>query len=274
MNSKLNNKQQKIVLDNRDLVNYLINKHNLTGNQYDIEDFTSIGTIGLIKAAITFDESKDIAFSTYASRCILNEIYYFCRRANKYESNVSLYDTIAEDKIGNKLTLLDIIEDPKSDFTTKLENVMDFIEQINIVLNCLSQKQRFVLLCTIGGKSQRDIATRLTASQSWVSRIELKAIQKVRVKAAQKSRSNLGKFGEYKKVYSIGIEEYKYKLTFSSKDVCECDDLLWQTLKEMADEFYFKVKRDKEQITICTPADQEFFCIIAEVIWRIEDLSM
>ena len=266
MNSKLNSKQQEIVLDNRELVNYLINEYKLARKYCEFEDITSIGTIGLIKAAITFDSSKDIAFSTYASRCILNEIYYFCMSEKKYANDISLYKPIAENREGHKFFFEEIIEDPKSDFAEQIANESDFIDLFNIVINCLNEKQRYVLLYVIGGKLQKDIANKLRITQAGVS--------KIAIQAAQKSRSNLGKFGEYKKVYSLGIEEYKYKLTFSSKDVCECDDLLWQTLKEMADEFCFKVKRDKEQITICTPADQEFFCIIAEVIWRIEDLSM
>ena len=113
---KLSSEKEHLVLDNQRLVHYLVQKLGVTPNSSEYEDIVSIGTLGLVKAAITFDSSKKITFATYASRCINNEIFMHYRKANKYANDISINEPIGNDGEGKELTLGDTIAHSESDF--------------------------------------------------------------------------------------------------------------------------------------------------------------
>ena len=153
-------------------------------DENDRDDLVSIGTVGLIKAVDSFDPTKGIRLSSYASRCIENEILMFFRSAKKTAQDVSLNDPIDTDKDGNTLTLLDtiatddhILED--IDLRMKVRQLYDAVK------TRLSPREREIILLRYGLTGQRplvqrEVAKKLNISRSYVSRLEKKALQKLR----------------------------------------------------------------------------------------------
>ena len=151
----------------------------------DPDDLISIGTIGLIKAISTFDLSRTSKLSTYAARCIDNELLMMLRARKKRSREVSLYDPIGTDREGNEISLLDVIESPPIDVVEdcfKHDNLSHLLKHIK---NTLSPKEYHVICCRygLGGQeplTQREIARDLSISRSYVSRIEKNALRKLR----------------------------------------------------------------------------------------------
>lgn len=183
--------RQKLIEHNLRLVAHIIKKY--YANQNDQEDLISIGTIGLIKAIDTFDAEKGIRLSSYASRCIENEILMFFRSGKKSAQDVSLNEPIDTDKDGNALTILDtmavddtIVEN--IDIKMKSEKLYGYLQ------SALTQREREVVcrrygLCGFRPQPQREVAKRLGISRSYISRIEKKALEKLRreFEAAEKT---------------------------------------------------------------------------------------
>ena len=149
------------------------------------EDLISIGTIGLIKAIITFNPEKNNKLGTYAARCIENEILMLLRTKKKYSKEVSLYEPIGTDRDGNEIQLFDIIEADKADAQTKITLKDDIRLLYEKLESELSPRERLVLKMRYGlynqeEYTQREIADQLGISRSYVSRIEKSAIEKLR----------------------------------------------------------------------------------------------
>ena len=176
--------RNKLVEHNLRLVAHIIKKYYQTSANQD--DLVSIGTIGLIKAVNTFKPDKNIKLSSYASRCIENEILMHFRNNKKSAQDVSLNDTIDTDKDGNPLTLMDIMpsdENIADDIDTKIhiEKLSKYIDET------LSPRERQVIVYRYGlfGKdilTQRELAQKLGISRSYISRIEKKALLKLRAR--------------------------------------------------------------------------------------------
>ena len=153
----------------------------------DSEDLLSIGTIGLIKAIVTFDPHKNNRLGTYAARCIENEILMLLRSKRKLSREISLYEPIGTDHEGNEIQLYDVIETQETDAFTQLvlkENIQRLYQELE---NLLSPRERLVLKLRYGlydkeEYTQREVAKQLGISRSYVSRIEKSAIEKLRTK--------------------------------------------------------------------------------------------
>ncbi len=149
------------------------------------EDLISIGTIGLIKAIITFNPEKNNKLGTYAARCIENEILMLLRSKKKHSKEVSLYEPIGTDREGNEIQLFDIIETEETDAQTKITLKDDIRLLYEKIESELSPRERLVLKMRYGlynqeEYTQREIADQLGISRSYVSRIEKSAIEKLR----------------------------------------------------------------------------------------------
>ncbi len=150
----------------------------------DMEDLISIGTIGLIKAVASFDSGKG-KLSTYASRCIDNELLMLLRSKKKTSKEVSLYEPIGTDKEGNEINLLDIIESEQVDVVDRME-LGSNIRRLGRVLQTLEEREKEIIYLRYGlatGKEvrQREIGEKLGISRSYVSRIEKRALYKLRI---------------------------------------------------------------------------------------------
>ena len=150
----------------------------------DMEDLISIGTIGLIKAIDSFDAGKG-KLSTYASRCIDNELLMLLRAKKKTSREVSLYDPIGTDREGNEINLLDIIEQEQMYVIDRME-VEDRLRRLSgLIHERLSEREKAIIMLRYGLFSereitQREIGRRLGISRSYVSRIEKKALEKLK----------------------------------------------------------------------------------------------
>ena len=174
--------KNKLIEHNLRLVAHIIKKY--YGTKCEQDDLVSIGTIGLIKAINTFDPDKKIRLSSYASRCIENEILMHLRAVKKTERDISLNETIDTDKDGNPLTLMDIMsvdDNILDDLDMKL-NSKKLGQYIN---EELSGREKTVIILRYGlnGKkpmTQKEVAGLLDISRSYVSRIETKALKILR----------------------------------------------------------------------------------------------
>jgi len=165
------------------LVAHIVKKYQSL--EEDNEDLLSIGTIGLIKAVVTFNPDKCVRLGTYAARCIENEILMYLRSKKKSSKEVSLYEPIGTDREGNEIQLFDIIETDEDDAHRKVALKDDIRLLYEKVEGELSQRERLVLKMRYGlyneeEYTQREIARRLGISRSYVSRIEKSAIEKLR----------------------------------------------------------------------------------------------
>lgn len=176
--------RNKLVEHNLRLVAHIIKKYYSTNSDHD--DLVSIGTIGLIKAINTFDLNKNIKLSSYASRCIENEILMHFRNGRKSSQDISLSETIDTDKDGNPLTLIDILS-TDDDFADALDIRMKsqkLAEYINTALDA-REKEVIILRYGLDGNeplTQREVALKLGISRSYISRIEKRALQLLRRK--------------------------------------------------------------------------------------------
>lgn len=170
-----------LIEHNLRLVAHIVKKFESTGE--DTEDLISIGTIGLIKGIESFSSGKGTKLATYAARCIENEILMHLRAIKKTKKDISLQDPIGQDKEGNEISLIDILEAENEDITDLIELHME-LRKIEKYLRVLDKREKQVLIARFGldkteELTQREIADKLNISRSYVSRIEKRALMKV-----------------------------------------------------------------------------------------------
>lgn len=185
LGTEYENEAKAILIEhNLRLVVYIAKKFDNTG--VGVEDLISIGTIGLIKSINTFKPDKNIKLATYASRCIENEILMYLRRNNKTKLEVSIDEPLNVDWDGNELLLSDILGTEEDviykDIETEVERKL-----LNRAINKLSDRERMIVnlrfgLTTTDGeeRTQKEVATLLGISQSYISRLEKKIMKRLR----------------------------------------------------------------------------------------------
>jgi RNA polymerase sporulation-specific sigma factor len=173
---------------NMRLVAHVAKKYQNT--DYDMEDLLSVGTIGLIKAVNSFHTDRGSRLATYAAKCIENEILMLLRASKKYTREVSLYEPIGVDKDGEAVSLVDVIEMENKEVLEELILDQDIQELYEAYQSCLKGQEKEVIGMRYGlfgrePRTQREIASVLGISRSYVSRIEKKALGKLREKFEQ-----------------------------------------------------------------------------------------
>lgn len=171
-----------LIEHNLRLVAHIVKKYYTQSSNQD--DLISIGTIGLIKGISTFKADKNVRLATYASRCIENEILMHFRSQKKLQGEVSLSDTLDGDGDGNSLSLMDVIS-VDDDMLENLDARDSCIQVRQYVERCLSDREKMIITMRYGlnnqpPKTQREIAARSGISRSYVSRIEKKALKKLK----------------------------------------------------------------------------------------------
>lgn len=181
---KEGDKKAKSILIERNLrlVAHIVKKYSFPNK--DVDELISIGTVGLIKAIDSFDSSKGTRLATYASRCIENEILMLFRNNKKQKSEVYLQDPIGVDKEGNEICLIDVLSSEKDSVIEKVESNLQIKSLYNKMYEILTKRECDILIMRYGledgrCKTQREIATYLNISRSYVSRIEKKALKKL-----------------------------------------------------------------------------------------------
>ena len=174
--------KEKLINHNLRLVAHVVKKY---AGAYDNDDLISVGSIGLIKAINSFDYSKGTQLATYTARCIENEILMLLRANKKYKADVSLSEPVGSDKDGNELTLMDVLCEKEDSVFTSVDKSIEAEKLLSFMKKVLD-KREFRIMCLRyglkGGKAyaQREVAVFLKISRSYVSRIEKRAIEKLK----------------------------------------------------------------------------------------------
>ena len=181
--------KQLLVERNLRLVVYIAKKFENTGT--GIEDLISIGTIGLMKAINTYDTSKNIKLATYASRCIENEILMYLRRTNKIKGEISIDEPLNQDGDGNELLLSDILGTDSDSISRRLEDEVDK-KLLKVAISKLNTREKNIMELRFGfitgdEKTQKEVADMLGISQSYISRLEKKIINKMKKEILSKT---------------------------------------------------------------------------------------
>ena len=178
------NKEAKDILvkHNMRLVAHIVKKYN---GAAETDDLISVGSIGLIKAIDTYEPSRGTRLATYTARCIENEILMFIRAGKKHKSNVSLSDPVGTDKDGNELTIMDLLFEKEDKVFGSVEQSLMQEKFLAAVKRLLDERETTVIClryALAGGvpMPQREVARRLKISRSYVSRIEKRALEKLR----------------------------------------------------------------------------------------------
>lgn len=155
------------------------------GTDESTEDLISVGTIGLMKAISTFDPSKGNRLATYAARCIENELLMMFRAKKKTSREISLYEPIGTDTEGNEISLLDIVESEQTDVVEEMCHNAHLKKLRELITTCLTPREREIIYMRYGllnekEMTQREVGMALGISRSYVSRIEKKALKKLR----------------------------------------------------------------------------------------------
>ena len=174
--------RERLIVHNLRLVVYISKKFESTG--VGIEDLTSIGTIGLIKAVKTFNPEKNIKLATYASRCIENEILMHLRKLNNIKNEVSIDEPLNVDWDGNELLLSDVLGTDNDTVNKEIEDEIE-TEILHKAVNCLGERERMIVIMRFGlfgyeEKTQKEVADLIGISQSYISRLEKRIVKKLK----------------------------------------------------------------------------------------------
>ena len=166
------------------LVAHIVKKYMNSGKETD--EMISVGIVGLVKAVNTYNFEKGSRLATYAARCIDNELLMLMRGDRKLSREVSLYDPIGTDKEGNEITLLSILEHEDEDIIDQLDKKQSLRKLSKILSKVLTPREYFVVIRRYGlyghhETTKRELDEQLNISRSYVSRIEKKALEKLRL---------------------------------------------------------------------------------------------
>lgn len=176
------NARNRLIEHNLRLVAHIVKKYQ--NSDEDVEDLLSIGTIGLIKAISTFDSEKG-RLATYAARCIENELLMLFRSHRKLSKEISLYEPVGNDKEGNVIELIEVMEGNADNIIDNIEQQQVLSELMELIKKVLSKRESEIIIMRYGlfGQeelTQREIGSKLKISRSYVSRIEKKALNKLK----------------------------------------------------------------------------------------------
>lgn len=175
--------EEKLVKHNLRLVAHIANKYR--SKRHDSDDLISVGSIGLMKAIRTFSLERANSFSTYASRCIENQILMLFRSDKKNSGEMYLEDSIGKDKDGNDISLIDILPDPDMPVSERAEIMCDLNRVEKIINSKLDTREKEVISHRYGmfgqlPKTQKELAGMMNISRSYISRIEKRALEIIR----------------------------------------------------------------------------------------------
>lgn len=168
---------------NMRLVAHLVKKYNYADR--DVEDLISIGTIGLIKAVNTFNGDKGSRLVTYAAKCIDNELLMMLRSEKKRARDTSIYEPLGTDSEGNSISLMDVLESEDVDVIEEMELDANIKKLNSLLKDVLTERERQIICLRYGlydghEVTQREIADKFNISRSYVSRLEKKALKRLR----------------------------------------------------------------------------------------------
>lgn len=173
-----------LILRNMRLVAHMVKHYNF--DEKDVEEYISVGTVGLIKAVRTFNPDKGSRLATYAAKCIDNELLMSLRSEKKKCRDISLQETVGTDKEGNEINVIDVIDTGEKHFLDGYILKQDIIKLHEAMDAVLTERERNIIISRYGlenkdGVTQRELASDMGISRSYVSRIEKKALEKLKI---------------------------------------------------------------------------------------------
>lgn len=252
-----NNEQSrnKITLHNLRLVIYIAKKFENT--DVPLDELISIGSLGLLKAVNSYKVERKTKFATYATTCIENQILMYLRHDRKWSSFSSLEAPVGIDDTGRELTLADIIADASSTEASEVyENREAISDKLTDAINSLSDRECFIFLYKLGGKTQRDIESSLGISQSYVSRILGKICTKL------KKQNDIKNNTTKEKKYIFYIKEEFYYWGFSKKYFSN----IFVQLDKFSFNFNLDYKYYSNYTIIKLPRCSDAFVAVADII--------
>ncbi|MBR2027738.1 MAG: sigma-70 family RNA polymerase sigma factor [Oscillospiraceae bacterium] len=174
--------REKMIVHNLRLVIYIAKK--FESSAVNIEDLTSIGSLGLIKAVNSFKPSKNIKFATYASRCVENEILMYLRKQSNKNTDISIDDALSVDSDGNELNLIDILYTDEYEVSRNMEEESEK-QVLWQSIHTLPKREKEIILMRFGlngvpEKTQKEVADEIGISQSYISRLEKRIFRKLK----------------------------------------------------------------------------------------------
>ena len=261
--------QSQMVLDNMGLVKSVAQKLYNFNKIIDYEERVSIGTLGLIKAVLNFDSSRNFCFSSYAYKCILNEINSWVREnyVNKVPE-VSLNASIEPDNQTSNFTYERIISSSE-DFQKDIINEDMFIYILNTILNSFKTKKRLILLYWLSGLPNKDIARIMNLSYKYMLIIFNDSITELRRILKYNIHRDNG--------LAIKSNNKLYEFSFNVKSISRFKEIFEHLLKNIPSVIIvpkFQIIYNDNRITIKSPKNDEFFAFIARIIQEIETFNI
>ena len=175
--------RDKLINHNMRLVAHVVKKYS---GSAETDDLISVGSIGLVKAVDSYETGKGTQLATYIARCIENEILMLLRSSKKHKNDVYLSDTVGTDKDGNELTLMDLLFEKEDTVFSQVDKSIEREKFLQFIKGALTEREYTVICLRYGLKgertyAQREVARFLKISRSYISRIEKKAIDKLKV---------------------------------------------------------------------------------------------
>lgn len=266
---KLKKEKEELIMENQGLVYYQLRKFGIAFKSAHYDDLVSLGNLALTKAANTFDESKSTAFSTYALRCIKNEMAMYFRKVNRYDRrNISIEEPLKKQKAESNIRIEDSLKDPYN-FEEEMMNKVEYTKLINIILNCLSGKERLAILYYIADEQQDEIAQNLKVSQSYISHLQMKAIRETKNIAIEEKK--------YQLKFDMEIacnSEYEYEVVFLLKDVVRDKskaEKISNWIKTIKKDLSFEIKCKNGNVSIQMFPHPEAISFLAKLIQKMEE---
>lgn len=259
--------EEQLVKENLGLVGMIVARYGIDHNERD--DFFQIGCIGLCKAVETFESSKNIKFSTYATQCINNEILMEFRirygkngKKGKVMSNIVYLSSPLNMHNDNEgLRIEDTVFDDKQNIETKKE-IIDMLEYLlRYIANVMDPRERYILLCRAGGISQEEIASEYGITQSFISRLEKRATSNLE-KAAKSDQRTEGR-------YQMRLVDGEIQLSFEGDK-----ELMNNALSKINLDLHiqkFAVEYSESRLTIKVPADADSLPFIGKILKVVEE---
>jgi len=249
------------VLENQRLVHHLLKKIDVAPRDY--EDLFQTGMIGLMKAVATFDKSKNIQFSSYASKCINNEINMFFRKNSRHLGVLSLNQEISDTTDNGELTLQDTLIDlTSSHFTDKIENQQILENAIRTMFNCFFIDKTIILLFLTAGLPQKDIAMQIGIPEQRLSKMKNKLHQ--RLKKHLYSSNKL-----LQEKVSVSIRNGRIKIVFFTGDKESFTKAFIKVLS-FEEQNNFKILSTNGQVTMSFLAEPENFECLAKILLEVQ----
>ncbi len=267
----LNKRQEELVLKNQKFVYYLLKRYRRESDN-DYDDYAQIGMVGLIKAAVTFDESKGTKFSTYAAKCINNEIKMQLRKTKNIPIVIPMSQLInSTDSDGDyDVTIEGIIRDEDAiDFIEELSKMEQLQTTISNLLNYFTRRNIIIFLLNIGGMNQQQIASFICISQSYVSRIINKITKEL--KQYEESEALLQNDS-----YKVTIRDSQIKIIFNEITIDDFSKALANLCSQDSSKRFkeFKVTSKNGNIEVSLPLHERSFEFLGRLFFEFEKLNI